>query len=79
MIINLKIKKLYSVDYSYEVQRIFSLFPHLPSWEGLGSVFKLGDPPKSPLKKGDFEYRSPLFLRGAGGDHNLAENFENTP
>ncbi|AOW99955.1 hypothetical protein BJP34_11265 [Moorena producens PAL-8-15-08-1] len=27
----------------------------------LGRVFKLGDPPKSPLKKGDFDYGSPLF------------------
>ncbi|NEO16524.1 MULTISPECIES: hypothetical protein [unclassified Moorena] len=29
--------------------------------EPLGRVFKLGDTPKSPLKKGDFEYGSPLF------------------
>lgn len=27
-----------------------------------------GDPPKSPLEKGDFEIILPPFLRGAGGD-----------
>ncbi|NEP48787.1 MAG: hypothetical protein F6K65_08105 [Moorea sp. SIO3C2] len=27
---------LYSVYRSYEVHIIFYLFPHLPSWEGLG-------------------------------------------
>ncbi|EGJ33209.1 hypothetical protein LYNGBM3L_43980 [Moorena producens 3L] len=33
----------------------------------LGRVFKLGDPPKSPLKKGDFENGSPLPRGGLGG------------
>ncbi|NET64136.1 MAG: alpha/beta fold hydrolase [Moorea sp. SIO1G6] len=49
---------LYVMDYGAPVgYRLASKYPN----KVLGRVFKLGDPPKSPLKKGDFEYGSPLF------------------
>ncbi|NES43333.1 hypothetical protein [Moorena sp. SIO2C4] len=55
-----------------------SRFP-FPSWEGLGRVFKLRDPPKSPLKKGDFEYGSPLNKGGWGGSNILRKTLKTHP
>jgi hypothetical protein len=48
---------------------ILDLFP--PKVGGLGRVFKPGDPPKSPLKRGTLTEFSPLFKGGGGGDLNL--------
>ncbi|EGJ28795.1 hypothetical protein LYNGBM3L_70340 [Moorena producens 3L] len=52
-----------------------SLFP---SWEGLGRVFKLRVPP-FPLKKGDFEYGSPLNKGGWGGSNILRKTLKTHP
>ncbi|EGJ32968.1 hypothetical protein LYNGBM3L_55580 [Moorena producens 3L] len=39
----------------------------------------LGDPPKSPLKKGDFEYGSPLNKGGWGGSNILRKTLKTHP